>query len=121
MTIPQLVIGTINVKSQPKRRKNIMYRMRALTSRLVVELRRVMTGNDSLGMTDRLLMATAAYLVAAEDAENSVWGASGMCLVALAGFCEALVALEGQEKDSTACIDEVLGAQQESGIDGSGE
>jgi hypothetical protein len=92
-----------------------------LTSRLVVELRRVMTGDGSLPMTDRLVMATAAYSVAAYDAEKSVWGASGMCLVALAGFCETLAVLEGQTKDGTACIDEILGAQQELDIDRSGE
>ena len=74
-----------------------------------------------MSMTDRLVMATAAYSVAAYDAAKSVWGASGMCLVALAGFCEALAALEGQAKDGTSYIDEVLGAQQELDIDGSAE
>jgi len=98
-----------------------MYRMRSLTSRLVVELRRVITGNDGMPATDRLVMATAAYSVAAYDAEKSVWGASGMCLVALAEFCKALAALEEQAKDGTASTDEILGAQQELDIDRGGE
>lgn len=80
-----------------------MVRANSLTGRLVQQLRRVIrdqtTENESehSAYKERLVRAYAGYVVAAKDAEELVWGAMSMCLIALGEFCEALDRLQSRE------------------------
>ncbi|KAF8337536.1 RNA dependent RNA polymerase-domain-containing protein [Cantharellus anzutake] len=98
----ELVAGTIIARcSQNRRRRELAIRMRSLTSRLVTEVRNIISKRDTIPLEYRLRRALAAYRVAAKDAHDHAWGSSAMCTVALTAFCDTLKLLDGNS-DPTA-------------------
>ena len=78
--------------------------MDKLVGGIVLELRRTLSGeldDPPRPLRERLLRAYAGYFVAAIDAEESVWGAAGMCFVSLAVFAETISKLR-KEAGETA-------------------
>lgn len=112
----QLVAGTIIAKcQQSRRRRQLKERMNTNVRSVVLQLRRLITGEEegaALSLHERLLRAYAGYFVAARDAEENVWGAASMCLVSLGVFCDTLEALQKDDIELAGRLrDEVEAAQ----------
>ncbi|KAF8317349.1 RdRP-domain-containing protein [Clavulina sp. PMI_390] len=124
LTEEELFIGTITAKSQvSRRRRQLTERMRMNVGAISKQLQSsIKNRGDGTSDTDQgpqsvrdqlaetLRRSYAAYFVAGIDAEESVWGAASMCLVALGIFCESLTALQNNDENLANGIGDAIAA-----------
>jgi len=91
----EAVIGTIAQKtSQPRKRKEMMSKVRDGTDRLVRGIREALTGEDNVNAEDSLMMAWMAWNFSIS--KGNIFGAKSFGWVALGAIFEAIKEIEDE-------------------------
>ncbi len=98
LTEEEAVVGTIVAKcSQPRKRKDLMSKMREQTATLVEGILEGIAGEDGIMPDKRLERAWVAFKLSALEAEYETFGARSFAWVALSEVFDAIKAIEQAE------------------------
>jgi len=93
LTEEEAMIGTIVAKSpQPRKRKDLMAKLREQTTLLITGIREDLMGDEDLPLEDGLMRAWVAWKLSA--VEDDVFGAKSFGWIALGGIFEAIKDIE---------------------------
>jgi RNA-dependent RNA polymerase len=97
LTEEEAMVGTIVAKcSQPRKRKDLMAKLREQTNLLVTAIREDLMGDEDLPLEDALMRAWVAWELSA--VEKNVFGAKSFGWVALGGIFEVIKDIEERDK-----------------------
>jgi len=97
LTEEEAIIGTIVDRcSQPRKRKDLMAKLREQTSLLVTDIREDLWGDEDLPLEDALMRAWVAWEFSA--IEKNAFGAKSFGWVALGGLFEAIKDIEERDR-----------------------
>lgn len=97
LTEEEAMIGTIVAKcSQPRKRKDLMAKLREQTNLLVTAIREDLMGDEDLPLEDALTRAWVAWELSA--VEKDAFGAKSFGWVALGGIFEVIKDIEERDK-----------------------
>jgi len=97
LTEEEAVMGTIVAKcSQPRKRKDLMAKLREQTNLLVTAIREDLMGDEDLPLEDALTRAWVAWELSA--VEKDAFGAKSFGWVALGGIFEVIKDIEERDK-----------------------
>ncbi|KAI0094703.1 RNA dependent RNA polymerase-domain-containing protein [Irpex rosettiformis] len=98
LTEEEAVVGTIVAKcSQPRKRKDLMSKMREQTGNLVDDTQTGIAGEDGITLGKRLERAWIAFKLAVLEGEYETFGARSFVWVALSEVFDAIKAIEQAE------------------------
>ena len=95
----EAIVGTISAKcSQPRRRKDVMAKVREHTNTLVTGIREDLLGDEDFPLEDGLMRAWAAWEISV--VERDKFGGNSFGWVALGAIFEAIKDIEERDKGS---------------------
>ncbi|EIN05636.1 hypothetical protein PUNSTDRAFT_137130 [Punctularia strigosozonata HHB-11173 SS5] len=95
LTEEEVLVGTIVAKtSQPRKRKEVMGKMREQATILVNGVRSELSGDDNTPMDNWLKNAWVAWQFAATEEENDVFGSKSFGIIAIGSILEAIRTIE---------------------------
>ena len=100
LTEEEVIVGTISAKcSQPRKRKDMMAKLREHTNTLVTSIREDLLGDDDFPLEDGLMRAWVAWEISV--VERDKFGGNSFGWVALGAIFEAIRDIEERDKEGS--------------------